>query len=157
MVVVGLKQRDTFEDVVEYIKHPKDVIKFPDRYAKQIRNSFELSQLDGVGMMIHEQHELKKMKETEKSNDLRKVAMNNKDTPHVELLAHTQQSRPPVSTTSTLQQTEPEVFRMDQDDSGYETGAESSKEQYKKGYYNPGYSYFEDQFVSDIKLYSSVA
>ena len=74
MVVIGLKKRDTFEEVVEYIKHPKDVIKFPDRYAKQIRNSFELSQLDGVGMMEHEEHELQTVKETDKANALRKVA-----------------------------------------------------------------------------------
>ena len=36
MVVIGLKKRDTFEEVVEYIRNPKDVIKFPDRCAKQI-------------------------------------------------------------------------------------------------------------------------
>ena len=66
MVVIGLKKRDTFEEVVEYLKHPKDVIKFPDRYAKQIRNSFELSQLDGVGMMEHEQHELETDKKLRK-------------------------------------------------------------------------------------------
>ena len=103
MVVIGLKKRDTFEEVVEYIKHPKDVIKFPDRYAKQIRNSFELSQLDGVGMMEHEEHELQTMKETEKANALRKVARNADDTSHVELKAHTQQSRPPVNTSTTTQ------------------------------------------------------
>ena len=71
-----------------YPKHPKDVIRFPDRYAKQIRNSFELSQLDGVGMMEHEQHELQTMKETEKANALRKVARQANDTSHVELKAH---------------------------------------------------------------------
>ena len=74
MVIIGLKKRDTFEEVVEYIKNSKDVIKFPDRYAKQIRNSFELSQLDGVGMMEHEEHEQQVMKETEKANALRRVA-----------------------------------------------------------------------------------
>ena len=37
MVVIGLKKRDPFEEeVVEYIGNTKDVIKFPDRYAKQI-------------------------------------------------------------------------------------------------------------------------
>ena len=79
------------------------MIKFPDRCAKQIRNSFELSQLDGVGMMEHEEHELQTMKETEKANALRKVAMNSNDTSHAELKAHTQQSRPPVNTSTTTQ------------------------------------------------------
>ena len=119
MVVIGLKKRDTFEEVVEYLKHPKDVIRFPDRYAKQIRNSFELSQLDGVGMMEHEEHELQTMKETEKANALRKVARQANDTSHVELRAHAKKPQP--STTETIQQTNPEVFRIDSDDSGYET------------------------------------
>ena len=122
MVVVGLKKRDTFEEVVEYIKHPKDVIKFPDRYAKQIRNSFELSQLDGVGMMEYEDHESQTIKETEKANALRKVARNADDTSHVELKAHTEQSRPEINTRQTIQQTEPEHHTIHTDtDSGYET------------------------------------
>ena len=103
MVVIGLKKRDTFEEVVEYIKNPTDVIKFPDRYAKQIRNSFELSQLDGAGMMEYEQHELQTMKETEKANTLRKVARDADDTSHVEFKAHAEQSRPPVNTSTTTQ------------------------------------------------------
>ena len=122
MVVIGLKKRDTFEEVVEYIKHPKDVIKFPDRYAKQIRNSFELSQLDGVGMMEHEEHELQTVRETDKANALRKVARNAADTSHVELKAHTEQSRPEINTRQTIQQTEPEHHTIHTDtDSGYET------------------------------------
>ena len=135
MVVIGLKKRDTFEEVVEYLKHPKDVIKFPDRYAKQIRNSFELSQLDGVGMMEHEQHELQTMKETEKANALKKVAMNNNDVSHHGLRAHAEQSRPPVNTTSTIQQTEPMNIKIhtDSDDNiVFGSADESSKEQYKK-------------------------
>jgi hypothetical protein len=127
MVAIGLKKRDTFEEVVEYLKHPKDIIKYPDRYAKQIRGSFELSQLDGVGMMEHEQHETEVTKETEKANALRKVARNAGDTSHVELKAHRQQSRPPVATSSTLTQTETPMaqhhkMHTDTEDSGYETG-----------------------------------
>ena len=134
MVVIGLKKRDTFEEVVEYLKHPKDVIRFPNRYAKQIRNSFELSQLDGVGMMEHEQHELQTMKETEKADALRKVAMNNNDVSHHGLRAHAEQSRPPVNTTSTIQQTEPMNIKIhtDSDDNiVFGSADESSKEQYK--------------------------
>lgn len=103
MVVIGLKKRGTFEEVVEYIKHPKDVIQFLNRYAKQIGNLFESSQSDGVGMLEHEGHELQTMKETDKANALRKVARNADDTSHVELKAHTQQSRPPVDTSTTTQ------------------------------------------------------
>jgi hypothetical protein len=125
MVVIGLKKRDTFEEVVEYIKHPKDVIKFPDRFAKQIRNSFELSQLDGIGMMEHEEHELQTMKETEKANALRKVARNSNDTSHVELLAHSRQSaisppQPKVFNTSTTTQTDAVYHKIHTDDEATE-------------------------------------
>ena len=94
MVVIGLKKRDTFQEVVEYLKHPKAVIRFPDRFAKQIKNSFELNQLDGVGMMEYEEHEMQTMKETEKAHALRKAAMSNTDTSHVDLTSHDEQSRP---------------------------------------------------------------
>ena len=134
MVVIGLKKRDTFEEVVEYLKHPKDVIKFPDRYAKQIRNSFELSQLDGVGMMEHEQHELQTMKETEKANALKKVAMKTDGVSHHELRAHAEQSRPPVATSSTIQPgpVHHKIYSDSDDNTVFNTGDEaSSKEEYK--------------------------
>ena len=134
MVVIGLKKRDTFEEVVEYLKHPKDVIKFPDRYAKQIRNSFELSQLDGVGMMEHEQHELQTMKETEKANALKKVAMKTDGVSHHELRAHAEQSRPPVATSSTIQPgpVHHKIYSDSDDNTVFNIGDEaSSKDEYK--------------------------
>ena len=80
--------------------------------------------------MEHEEHELQTMKETEKANALRKVARNNNDTSHVELLAHSQQSRPPVDTTSTIQQTDPVHHIIHSDtDSGYETAVEGYSRQ----------------------------
>ena len=42
-----LKHRQTYEEVIDYIEYDKDKIKYPDRTAKQVRNIFELSQLDG--------------------------------------------------------------------------------------------------------------
>ena len=134
MVVIGLKKRDTFEEVVEYLKHPADVIKFPHRYAKQIRNSFELSQLDGVGMMEHEQHELQTMKETKKANALKKVAMNDNGVSHHELRAHAEQSRPPVATSSTIQPgpVHHKIYSDSDDNTVFNTGDDaSSKEEYK--------------------------
>ena len=56
---LGLQKRPTYEDLVNYIVKDPDNIKYPDRKAKILRNSFELSQLDGIGMMeINRQHEL---------------------------------------------------------------------------------------------------
>ena len=47
MMTEGLKRRQTYEEVIDYIENDKDKIKYPDRTAKQLRNTFELSQLDG--------------------------------------------------------------------------------------------------------------
>jgi len=43
----GLKRRPTYEEAVDYIENDKDKIEYPDRTAKELRNTFELSQLDG--------------------------------------------------------------------------------------------------------------
>ena len=37
--------------VVDNIEHDLDRIKYPDRRAQIMRNSFELSQLDGLGLL----------------------------------------------------------------------------------------------------------
>ena len=62
----GLKRRQTYEEVLYYIENNNDKIKHPDRTANQLRNTFELSQLDGVGMRIMEQQQFKEAKEREK-------------------------------------------------------------------------------------------
>ena len=55
----GLQKRLTYEDLINYIVKDPDTIRYPDRRAKILRNSFELSQLDGIGMMdINRQYEL---------------------------------------------------------------------------------------------------
>ena len=48
--------------------------KYPDHTAKQLRNTFELSHLDGVGMQLMEQQQFRDMKEREKENLLRQIA-----------------------------------------------------------------------------------
>ena len=56
---LGLQKRPTYEELVNYIVKDPDTIRYPDRKAKILRNSFELSQLDGIGMMeINRQHEM---------------------------------------------------------------------------------------------------
>ena len=62
----GLKRRQTYEEVIDYIENNNDKIKYPDRTAQKLRNTFELSQLDGVGMRIMEQQQFKEAKEREK-------------------------------------------------------------------------------------------
>ena len=61
----SLKVRKTFEEVIDFIQNDKTKIKQPNRKAKFLRNSFELSQLDGVGMILMEQQQLREMKQRE--------------------------------------------------------------------------------------------
>ena len=92
MVLIGLKRRDTYDEVIENLLNPKDKIRYPDRYAKHIRGSFQLSQLDGVGMQEYEEYEMRQMKEAEKENALKQLARNAPDTTHVELQVHERQA-----------------------------------------------------------------
>ena len=70
----GLKHRQTYDEVIDYIENDKDKIQYPDRTAKQVRNTFELSHLDGVGMQLMEQQQFREMKEREKEHLLRHIA-----------------------------------------------------------------------------------
>ena len=47
----GLRQRPTFEGIVNYLPYGQETIRYPDRLAKIIRNHPYLTQLDGEGMM----------------------------------------------------------------------------------------------------------
>ena len=76
MMTDGLKRRQTYEEVIDYIENDNDKIRYPDRTAKQLRNTFELSQLDGVGMQLMEQQQFREMKEREKEHLLRQIASN---------------------------------------------------------------------------------
>ena len=40
----GFKRRQTYEEVIYYIDNDTDKGKYPDRTAKQIRNTFEWTQ-----------------------------------------------------------------------------------------------------------------
>ena len=49
----GMKRRETYDEVVDYIQNKQEQIKYPNRLAKQIRNSPQLSNLldgDGYGL-----------------------------------------------------------------------------------------------------------
>ena len=55
----GLKRRQTYEEVIDYIENDTAKIRYPNRTAKQIRNTFEFSELDGVGMQLMEQQQFR--------------------------------------------------------------------------------------------------
>ena len=51
----GLKKRETYDEIVEYLQYGQEKIKYPDRKAKQLRESPQLSNLlDGDGQRLME-------------------------------------------------------------------------------------------------------
>lgn len=73
VVYTGLRQRPTFEGIVDYLSYGQETLRYPNRFAKFIRNHPYLTQLDGDGMMeIQELQELAYIGE-EKSRILRDI------------------------------------------------------------------------------------
>ena len=83
----GLRKRDTYEELINYLLTDQDIVKYPDRRAKQIRESPYLTQLDGEGMRTMEQQQINTMKEEYKATLLREAGFNNPAVGHVQAQA----------------------------------------------------------------------
>ncbi len=70
----GLQRRDKYEEIVDYLEHGQEKIRYPNRRAKQMRESPYLTQLDGEGMMDMHVQQLNAMKEQQKEHAIRKIA-----------------------------------------------------------------------------------
>ena len=78
MASYGLKKKPTLNELADRIENEPNTMKYPDRTATRIRNSFELSQLDGEGMRELEQQQAQHMVEVAKETQLetlRRIAM----------------------------------------------------------------------------------
>jgi hypothetical protein len=67
----GLRRRPTFEGIVEYLTYGQETIRYPDRFAKIIRNHPYLTQLDGEGMMEMQEQQENAWKQQEKENRIK--------------------------------------------------------------------------------------
>ena len=82
----GLKKKDTYDEIIDYIQNKQDKIKYPDRLAKQLRNSPQLSNLlDGNGDDYEEMNkqQVNHTKEIVKETIIREVAGENNETAQV--------------------------------------------------------------------------
>ena len=84
MASYGLKKKPTLNELADRIENEPNTIKYPDRTATIVRNSFELSQLDGEGMREMEQQQAQQMAEVAKENAIRSLAKNS-DMNHADL------------------------------------------------------------------------
>jgi len=77
----GLRQRPTFEGIVDYIANGQETIKYPDRLAKFMRNHPYLTQLDGEGMMEMQEQQENAWKEQLKDQRVKELSKGSKSAP----------------------------------------------------------------------------
>ena len=65
---IGLRKKDTYEELINYLLTDQDVVRYPDRRAKQLRESPYLTQLDGEGLGEMQDHQERQFREEQKQN-----------------------------------------------------------------------------------------
>ena len=58
----GLKRRDAYEEIINYLAVEQPPIKYPDRWAKRVRESPYLTNLDYDGTLEMEEQQKKQHK-----------------------------------------------------------------------------------------------
>ena len=76
----GLRPRSTYEEKINYLQNSQDLIKYPNRLAKQIRTSPYLTQVDGIGQSVLEEQQLNRIIEEEKQLEIKKLATKSNQT-----------------------------------------------------------------------------
>ena len=82
----GLKKRDTYDEIIDYLQNKQEKIKYPNRLAKQVRNTPQLSNLlDGnnEGYEDMEEQQKRNTKEIEKETIIRNIAGSSNTTAQV--------------------------------------------------------------------------
>ena len=74
----GLRRRETYEELINYLENEQEILKFPNRTAKFLRDSPYLTQLDGEGQRTMEEQQLNVMKQQEKDRILREMGYGGK-------------------------------------------------------------------------------
>ena len=69
----GLRKRQTYEEIINYLEHGQELIKYPDRTAKFLKDSPYLTQLDGEGMRTLEEQQLGATRQRAKEDMLREL------------------------------------------------------------------------------------
>ena len=71
---MGLRKKPTFNELIEYITHGQEVIKYPNRYFRQLRDSPWLSQIDGEDTNDIEAQQQNQAKIVQRDTIIREVA-----------------------------------------------------------------------------------
>ena len=107
--MIGLRKKDTYEELINYLHTDQEIIRYPDRYAKQLRESPYLTQLDGEGLGEMQEQRERQFIEEQRENTIRQVASaTNKsvsqiraETAHRESFSQTETVAPDVKMSAT--------------------------------------------------------
>jgi hypothetical protein len=115
--MLGLRKKETYEALINYLLTDQEIIRYPDRYAKQLRESPYLTQLDGEGMGEMQEQQERHFKEEQRENTIRQVASTSNqsvsqikaDIAHRETFSQTETATPDVKmgATTTTQTDDP--------------------------------------------------
>ena len=75
----GLRKRESYDEIVDYLENKQERIKYPNRLAKQLRNSPQLSNLldnGGEGLVEMEEQQQRKMQHEQAEQAVRQAASN---------------------------------------------------------------------------------
>ena len=97
MMESGLGRRQTYSEIIDYIENDPDKIQYPNRAAKYLRNTFQLSQLDGMGQALLEQQEANEMAERVKDYQLKELADQNETSVRTERAIQQGNSQPSIT------------------------------------------------------------
>ena len=73
----GLKKKETYNELIDYVLNKQEKIKYPNRSAKIMRNSPQLSNLldgNGEGLLEMEEQQKRQVQEVEKEHTIRDMA-----------------------------------------------------------------------------------
>ena len=73
----GLRKKKTYDELIDYVMNKQEKIQYPDRTAKLLRNSPQLSNLldsNGEGLLEMEEQQKRQVMEVEKEHILRQTA-----------------------------------------------------------------------------------
>ena len=113
----GLRKKETYDELIDYVMNKQEKIKYPDRTAKFLRESPQLSNLldgDGEGILEMEEQQKRQRQEVEKEQTIREMA--GEDISAAELRSLEGRVQNTIRRPNLLR-----TFPMNQDDSDFES------------------------------------
>ncbi len=117
----GLHKRDSYDGLIDYLEDKQEIIKYPDRDAKFVRDSPQYQQLLNEGFVEVEEQQLKQIKAEQETHAVIRTANDTNETAKEvkvvasqtdkQLITHTKTtgSQAQIPTTSTYTQSTPQV------------------------------------------------